>query len=64
VKKKRKAKFRVGQRVRVAVRGRPYAIISRKIREGGVVLDRLIHGFACWNEQDLRPLTRREKGDS
>lgn len=60
----RKAKFRVGQRVRVKVRGLPYASIVHFMAdtEGGVVLDRPIAGFRCWNVEYLRPLTKRERG--
>jgi hypothetical protein len=62
--KARKRKFRVGQPIRVRVRGLPYAVIVRFMSdvEGGVVLDRQVDGFCCWNVEKLRPLTKREFG--
>lgn len=55
-----KAKFKAGQLVRVRKRGWPYARIRRFIADvpGGVVLDRLIDGFAYWNIEDLRPVSK------
>ena len=60
---KRKARFRVGQRIRVLVRGLPYARIEGFYSdiEGGARLDREIQGFYSWNVENLRSLTRREK---
>lgn len=61
-----KAKFYVGQKVAVSVRGLPHARITRfHGSDKVVVLDRPILGRALWHVDDIReprPLTAKEAG--
>lgn len=55
-------KFKIGDAVRVK-NSRLKSVIVNFISdiEGGVVLDRYILGFRCWNVEDLRLWKKRKK---